>query len=128
MTWRFIIYPEPRAHPIMAIPIAHVFSLFRDAMYQLDTAVVTYRFKGVGLRNGRQLYVQCLLKYIVICAFENPPSIPSFLITQIVYIGYGQFKKMTPFPFTFLELCYLSLYILLLLITLCYYYMRIATN
>jgi hypothetical protein len=31
-----------------------------------------------------------------------PPSIPSFLATQIVYIGYGQLKKMTPFPFTFL--------------------------
>jgi hypothetical protein len=30
---------------------------------------------------------------MVICAFENPPSIPSFLATQIVYIGYGQFKK-----------------------------------
>jgi len=24
------------------------------------------------------------------------------LATQIVYIEYGQFKKMTPFPFTFL--------------------------
>jgi hypothetical protein len=27
---------------------------------------------------------------MVICAFENHPSIPSFLETQIVYIGYGQ--------------------------------------
>jgi hypothetical protein len=44
-----------------------------------------------------------LVKYMVICAFENSPSIPSFLATQIVYIRYGQFnKKMTPFPFTFL--------------------------
>ena len=47
--------------------------------------------KGVGLGYGRQLYVRCLLKYMVICAFENHPSIPSFLETQIVYIGYGQF-------------------------------------
>jgi hypothetical protein len=46
--------------------------------------------KGVGLGYGRQLYVRCLLKYMVICAFENHPSIPSFLETQIVYIGYGQ--------------------------------------
>jgi hypothetical protein len=38
---------------------------------------------------------------MVICAFENPPSIPNFLATQIVYIGYGQFKKMNPFPVTF---------------------------
>jgi hypothetical protein len=50
------------------------------------------QFKGVGLRYGRQLYFHCLLKYMVICAFENPPLIPSFLITQIVYIGYGQLK------------------------------------
>jgi hypothetical protein len=38
---------------------------------------------------GRQLYFHCPLKYMVICAFENPSSIPSFLATQIVYIGYG---------------------------------------
>jgi hypothetical protein len=38
---------------------------------------------------------------MIICAFENSPSIPSFLVTKIVYIGYGQLKKMTPFPFTF---------------------------
>ena len=31
--------------------------------------------KGVGLGYGRQLYVQCLLKYMVICAFENPPQL-----------------------------------------------------
>jgi hypothetical protein len=30
---------------------------------------------------------------IWLCAFENSPSIPSFLATQIVYIRYGQFKK-----------------------------------
>ena len=46
--------------------------------------------KGVGLGYGRQLYVRFLLKYMVICAFENHPSIPSFLETQTVYIGYGQ--------------------------------------
>ena len=38
---------------------------------------------------------------MIICAFENFPSIPSFLVTKIVYIGYDQLKKMTPFPFTF---------------------------
>ena len=28
---------------------------------------------------------------MIICAFENSPSIPSFLVTKIVYIGYGLF-------------------------------------
>jgi len=36
---------------------------------------------------------------MVICVFENPPSIPSFLATQIVYIGYGQFLKNDAFSF-----------------------------
>jgi hypothetical protein len=31
------------------------------------------QFKGVGLGYGRQLYFHCLLKFMVICAFENPP-------------------------------------------------------
>ena len=52
-------------------------------------------------------------------------KIPSFLATQIVYIGYGQFKKMTPFPFTFLQLCSMCFYILLLLIKVCYYYILV---
>jgi hypothetical protein len=30
---------------------------------------------------------------MVICAFENFPSIPSFLATQIGYIRYGQFNE-----------------------------------
>jgi hypothetical protein len=52
---------------------------------------------------------------MIICAFENSPSIPGFLVTKIVYIGYGQLKKMTPFPFIFPQLCSLYFYILLLL-------------
>ena len=56
-------------------------------------------FKDVGLGYGRHLYFQCLLKYMVICAFENHPSIPSFLETQIVYIGYEQLKKKDSFSF-----------------------------
>ena len=31
---------------------------------------------------------------MIICAFENSPSIPSFLVTKIVYIGYGRLKKI----------------------------------
>jgi hypothetical protein len=30
---------------------------------------------------------------MIICAFENSPSIPSFLVTKIVYNGYGQLKN-----------------------------------
>jgi hypothetical protein len=30
---------------------------------------------------------------MIICAFENSHSIPSFLVTKIVYIGYVQLKK-----------------------------------
>jgi hypothetical protein len=49
--------------------------------------------------RGHMHYYQCLLKYMVICAFENSPSIPSLLTTQIVYIVYGQFKENYPFSF-----------------------------
>ena len=38
---------------------------------------------------------------MIICAFENYPSIPSFLVTKIVYIGYGQLKKMILFLLPF---------------------------
>jgi hypothetical protein len=30
---------------------------------------------------------------MIICAFENSPSIPSFLVTKIVYIEYGQLQN-----------------------------------
>jgi hypothetical protein len=43
----------------------------------------------------------------MIIAFENSPSIPSFLVTKIVYIGYGQLKKKDSFSF------YLSIAVLL---------------
>jgi hypothetical protein len=46
-------------------------------------------------------FCQRINLHMIICAFENSPSIPSFLVTKIVYIGYGQLKKITPFPFTF---------------------------
>ena len=50
---------------------------------------------------------------MVICAFENHPSIPSFLETQIVYIGYGQLKKKTPFTF-YLSIAVLSVFLYLI--------------
>jgi hypothetical protein len=44
---------------------------------------------------------------MIICALENSPSIPSFFVTKIVYIGYGQLKKKYSFSF------YLSMAVLL---------------
>ena len=38
---------------------------------------------------------------MIICAFENSPSIPSFLVTKIVYIGYDQLKKWLLFLLPF---------------------------
>jgi hypothetical protein len=38
---------------------------------------------------------------MIICAFENSPSIPSFLVTKIVFIGYDQLKKWLLFPLPF---------------------------
>ena len=38
---------------------------------------------------------------MIICAFENSPSIPSFLVTKIVYVGYGQLKKWLLFLLLF---------------------------
>ena len=49
---------------------------------------------------------------MIICAFENSPSIPSFLVTKIVYIGYGQLKKNDSFSF------YLSIAVLLVFLYL----------
>jgi hypothetical protein len=44
---------------------------------------------------------------MTICVFENSRSIPSFLVTKIVYIGYGQLKKLLLFllPFHRCALC-----------------------
>jgi hypothetical protein len=44
---------------------------------------------------------------MIICTFENSPSIPSFLVTKIAYIEYGQLKQNDSFSF------YLSIAVLL---------------
>ena len=49
---------------------------------------------------------------MMICAFENSPSIPSFLVTKIVYIGYGQLKKNDSFSL------YISIAVLLVFLYL----------
>jgi hypothetical protein len=50
---------------------------------------------------------------MVICAFENPSSIPSLLATQIVYIRYGPFKKNDSFSFyLFITLLLFFLYLI----------------
>ena len=87
--------------------------------------------KGVGLRYGRLLYFQCLIKYMIICAFENPPSIPNFLVTKIVYIGYGQLKKWLLFLLPF-HSCALYIFISYCCLcqcqAVCYYYMPVPTK
>ena len=66
---------------------------------------------------------------MIICAFENSPSIPSFLVTKIVYIGYGQIKKMTLFllPFHSCAPCiFISYCCLCQCQAVCYYYMPVS--
>jgi hypothetical protein len=52
---------------------------------------------------------------MIICAFENSPLIPSFLVTKIVYIGYGQldiivlFLSLTFHGFSTMYMCYCPL-------------------
>ena len=65
---------------------------------------------------------------MIICEFEHSPSIPSFLVTKIVYIGYGQLKKMTPFPFTFPAFIFISYCCLCQCQAVCYYYMPVSTK
>jgi hypothetical protein len=48
---------------------------------------------------------------MIICAFQNSPSIPSFLVTKIVHIGYSQLKNDS---FSF----YLSIAVLLVFLYL----------
>ena len=38
---------------------------------------------------------------MIICVFENSPSIPSFLVTKIYYIGYDQLNKLLLFLLPF---------------------------
>jgi len=57
--------------------------------------------KGVGLGYGTQLYFQCLLKYMVICAFDSPPQFQASWQHRLFTLDMDSLKKMTPFPFTF---------------------------
>jgi hypothetical protein len=74
---------------------------------------------------------QCLLKYMIICAFENSPSIPSFLVTKILYIGYGQLKKWLLFllPYHSCVPCiFISYCCWCLCQAVCFYYMPVPTK
>ena len=70
-------------------------------------------------------------KYMIICAFENSPSIPSFLMTKIVYIGYGQLKKWLLFLLSF-HSCAPCIFISYCCVCqcqeVCYYYMPVPTK
>ena len=64
---------------------------------------------------------------MIICAFENSPSITSFLVTKIVYIGYGQLKKWLLFllPFHSCAYIFISYCCLCQCQAVCYYYMPV---
>ena len=89
--------------------MAAIFKLHLSLSHSSGRILSNFELKGVGLGYRRQLYFHCLLKYMVICAFENSPSIPSFLATQIVYIRYGQFKKNDSISFYLFILVFLYL-------------------
>ena len=68
---------------------------------------------------------------MIICVFENSPSIPNFLVTKIVYIGYGQLKKWLLFllPFHSCAPCiFISYCCLCQCQAVCYYYMPVPTK
>ena len=68
-------------------------------------------FKGVGLGYERQLYFQCLLKYMVICAFDNPPQFQASWQHRLFTLDM-EFKKNDSFSF------YLSIAVLLVFLYL----------
>ena len=43
-----------------------------------------------------------LLKYMVICVFENPPQFQASWQHRLFTLDMGSLKKKNPFPFTFL--------------------------
>jgi len=62
---------------------------------------------------------------------ENSPSILSFLVTKIVYTGYGQLKKLLLFllPFQSCAPCiFISYCCLCQCKAVCYYYMPVPTK
>ena len=68
---------------------------------------------------------------MIICAFENSPSIPRFLVTKIAYIGYGQLNKWLLFllPFHSCVPCiFISYCCLCQCQVVCYYYLVVSTK
>ena len=63
-----------------------------------------------------------------LCVWKSP-STPSFLATQIVYIGYGQLKKFDSFSF-FLSIAVLLVFLYLIdsVMTVCYFYVLVPTT
>jgi hypothetical protein len=63
-----------------------------------------------------------------LCVWKSPLNSKLIGNTDLFTLDMGSFKKNTPFPFTFPKRCSLSFYIILLLITACYYYMLVLTK
>jgi hypothetical protein len=60
--------------------------------YTTDILLQWLKIKGVGLGYGRQLYFQCLLKYMVICAFDNPPQFQASWQHRLLTLDMKSFK------------------------------------
>ena len=59
------------------------------------------QFKGVGLGYGRKLYFQCLLKYMVICAFDNLPQFQASWQHRLFTLDMNSFRKWLLFLLPF---------------------------
>ena len=113
-----------------------IFSVFSNirVITKLPNSEQSYKGKVKAhnyINRQNQSTTGKLWKPLIICAFENSPSIPSFLVTKIVYIGYGQLKKwllfLLPFhscaPCIFISYCYLCQ-----CQAVWYYYMPVPTK
>ena len=86
----------------MIYDVVSLASIKPERNYTTDILLQWLKIKGVGLGVWETTLFSVSSQIYGHLRVENTPSIPSFLATQIVYIGYGQFKNITPFPFTFL--------------------------
>jgi uncharacterized membrane protein len=66
---------------------------FVSTNLQKFAVILLYQQIKPSLLLEYNLFLFFLCIFPLITAFENSPSIPSFLVTKIVYIGYGQLKK-----------------------------------
>ena len=74
------------------------------------------RLQGVDLEYERQLYFQCLLKYMVFCAFDNPPQFQASWQHKLFTLDMGSLKKWPPFLFIAVLLLFFFVFFFLYII------------